>query len=135
MLGILWCSSHTYTGADRCGFSPAFGNANVCAFDVRYIPAFDKWSATYTYDVGQRSKSKSDSGLDLCEAQNGVYDGTGTEPRRRLRTELQAPVRSIIGSVRLTIALQTCRIQSRSIRPPYFRCSACIKGSKVHYCN
>ena len=25
-------------------------------------------------------------------AQNGVHDGTGTEPRRRLRTELQAPV-------------------------------------------
>ena len=57
----------------------------------RSVPAFDKWSAAYTYGVGQRSKSKNDSGLDLCEsyrAQNGVYDGTGTEPRRRLRTEL-----------------------------------------------
>ena len=32
----------------------------------RSVPAFDEWSATYTYDVGQRSKSKSDSGLDLA---------------------------------------------------------------------
>ena len=70
--------------------------ANNIYIDFRYIRwRFDKWSATYTYDVGQRSKSKSDSGLDLCEsyrAQNGVYDGIGTEPKRRLRTELQAPV-------------------------------------------